>query len=417
MSELDCAAQLDAEKDPLAEIILTKEGNPKACLANALLHLRHQWKDVLAFNEFNLYVITKNPAPWQPKAGANWTDADDSLCTEWLQRQGIMVATHVTAEAIQMVAREHSFHPVRDYLKSLTWDGMSRLDKWLISYLGAPDTTFIRAVGARWLIAAVARVFEPGCQADHVLLLEGKQGIGKSSALRVLAGDEWFTDHISDLGSKDSRIELCGRWIVELAELDKVRHAERERVKAFLTERADNFRPPYGRRAQSISRGCVFAATTNDFESLTDETGNRRFWPVRCSVINVSGLKIDRDQVWAEAYKRYSEGAAWWIDTAELNAAAAEEQDDRYEADVWDDKILAWCQNPVDACDSDRHHVTLADILVHAIGKPLDKITQQDRKRVQKCLVHAGYTKKQDRSRGKNRGKRFYVLANQVEEL
>jgi putative DNA primase/helicase len=136
----------------------------------------------------------------------------------------------------------------------LAWDEVPRIERWLTTYLGAEDTVFNRAIGERWLISAVARIFQPGCQADHTLLLEGPQGIRKSTALRTLAGDEWFTDHISELGSKDSRIELHGKWIIEHPELDRIRRGELERVKAFLTSRIDNFRLPYGRRSEAVPR-------------------------------------------------------------------------------------------------------------------------------------------------------------------
>ena len=281
----------------------------------------------------------------------------------------------------------------------------------------------MRAVAARWLISAVARIQRPGCQADSVLLLEGPQGIGKSTALRVLASDEWFADHISDLGSKDSRLELHGKLVLELAELDKIRRSKIERVKAFITSRTDHFRPPYGRRAETVPRSCVFAASVNDETPLTDETGNRRFWPVRCGAINIEKLAELRDQLWAEAYQRYRDGTPWWLDSAELNDAATAEQAKRYDPGVWDDVILEWIEDPVQRMesaggegevipltpfDSTSERVTITDILLHAIGKPLDRLTQADRNQAQRCLVHHGWTRKQDRSRGNLRGKWFY---------
>jgi putative DNA primase/helicase len=399
-------------------------GQPRPVLANAITAFRHapEWKDVLAFNEFSLYATTKKPAPLQDHAGGNWTDYDDARATEWLQRNGILVNSKTTAEAVQVVARENPFHPVRDYLRALKWDTVPRLDAWLVKYFGAPDTIFVRAVGSRWLISAVARIFRPGCQVDHTLLLEGPQGIYKSSGLRTQAGDEWFADHLSDLGSKDSRIELHGKWIIELAELDRVRRNDLERVKAFLTARTDHFRVPYGRRAEDVPRSCVFAATVNDQTPLNDETGNRRFWPVRCGKIDIEALARDRDQLWAEAYQRYFAGEVWYLNSPELNAAAAAEQEERYEQDIWEDTVLEWAENPkqsydkdgidqlpVEPFDSISGRVTVADILLHAIHKPIDRQTQQDKTRAARCLVHAGWKRKQDRSRGPMRGKWFYV--------
>ena len=405
-------------------MIRTQAGTPKGILANAITALRYEpaWWGVLAFNAFSLHAVTKRPTPWQKPSGSNWTDHDDSLAADWLQHYGIIVSSKVAAEAVQTVARENPFHPVRDYLQSLSWDGCGRLDSWLLNYLGVQDTAFARAVGVRWMVSAIARIFQPGCQVDHTLLLEGPQGIRKSTALRILAGDEWFSDHLSDLGSKDSRIELHGKWIIEIAELDKVRHAELERVKAFLSARTDHFRAPYARRTQDVPRSCVFAASTNDETPFTDPTGSRRFWPVRCGQIRIDELAYDRDQLWAEANARYAQFPVWWLNTQELCAAAVREQNQRYDEGVWDPVILDWLKDPkqrsetdcgahqpIEQFDSNIDRVTISDILVHAIGKSIDRCTQADRNQVSRCLIHSGWQRKQDRSRGPNRGKWFYV--------
>jgi putative DNA primase/helicase len=194
-------------------------------------------------------------------------------------------------------------NPVREYLRGLVWDGTERIDLWLVAYIDSPETEFVKAVGARWLISAVARVFRPGCQADYTLLLEGPQGIKKSAGLRALVGDEYFADHLSPLGSKDSFCELLGKWVIELSELSAMRRSELEAVKAFQTARIDHFRAPYAKRAQDVPRQCVFAASTNDQNPFTDSSGNRRFWPVRCGAIDVEALARDRDQLWAEAFE------------------------------------------------------------------------------------------------------------------
>jgi putative DNA primase/helicase len=415
-----------SEKLPdISEVMIRSEsGTPKPVLANAITALRYDpaWVGVLAYDEFSLFVVTKKSAPWPKTIGTNWSDHDDSLAADWLQHAGILVSSKVAAEAVQTVARENAFHPVRDFLAGLQWDDQPRLDQWLLTYLGADNNPLIRAIGARWLVSAVARIFRPGCQVDHTLLLEGPQGIRKSTALRVLAGDEWFADHISDLGSKDSRLELHGKWILEIGELDKIRRGELERVKAFLSARTDHFRAPYARRAEDVPRSCVFAASTNDESPFTDETGNRRFWPLRCGRIDIDKLSKDRDQLWAEAYKRYQDAPVWWLDTQELRAAAVSEQDARYDSGVWDDVVLEWLDNPKQRYDSDaaaqlpiepfdscREQVTITDVLIHAIGKPLERCTQVDRNQVARCLIHDGWKRTQNRSRGPLRGKWFYV--------
>jgi putative DNA primase/helicase len=426
-SEMRSAPKPDESLPDISTLMIrTEAGNPRPLLANAITALRYcpEWDGVLAFNEFSLYTVVKKAPPWSKATGENWTDYDDSRTAEWLQHLGILVNSKVASEAVQTVARDNCFHPVKDYLNELAWDGKPRIDNWAIKFLGAEDSAFSQAVGSRWLISAVARIFRPGCQADYTLLLEGPQGIRKSSALRILAGDIWFADHISDLGSKDSRIELHGKWILEIGELDKVRRGELERVKAFLTARTDHFRVPYGRRAEDVPRSCVFAASTNDQTPLTDETGNRRFWPVRCGSIDIAGLTRDRDQLWAEAYERYKAGSTWWLDTHELNELARAEQDARYDEGVWDALILDWIDDPkqryetdggalpIEPFDSDEERVTVTDILVHGIGKDVDRCTQQDKNQVARCLTRNGWKRKQVRQSA--RLKWFYVRTSPV---
>ena len=190
-----------------------------------------------------------------------------------------------------------------------------------------------------------------------------------------------------------------------------------------MSRSTDRSRPPYGRHLIEVPRESVFAGTVNHDDYLKDETGGRRFWPVRCGAINIEKLAELRDQLWAEAYQRYRDGAPWWLDSAELNDAATAEQAKRYDPGVWDDVILEWIEDPVQRMesaggegevipltpfDSTSERVTITDILLHAIGKPLDRLTQADRNQAQRCLVHHGWTRKQDRSRGNLRGKWFY---------
>jgi predicted P-loop ATPase len=383
-----------------AGMIRNKEGLPRPLLANVITVLRNdpRWQGVLAYNEASLFVVTRAPCPFRKETGSNWTEYDDILATDWVQHNGIAVGQSIVAAAIQGVAREHTFHPIRDYFRSLTWDKTPRIEGWLVEYLGVMDRPYARAVGKCWLTSAVARVFRPGCQVDHTLMLEGPQGTNKSTALRTLASDDWFTDHISDLQNKDSRLELRGKLIIELAEMDRLRRAESERVKSFLTTRIDSFRPPYGRRVETFPRECVFAASTNEQTPLVDATGNRRFWPIECGNIDVDRIRADRDQLWAEAYFEYKVGAKWWLESKPLIEAATEEQEWRYDEGVWDEAITLWLENPMEKFDKDglplapgfcstKDQVTIHDVLVHAIGKPVDRQTQQDKNAVARCLT------------------------------
>jgi predicted P-loop ATPase len=249
----------------------------------------------------------------------------------WLQIQGIAVrGVNVVTDCIAVVAQENRVHPVREYLAALEWDGTKRLDTWLQRYFNAEGSgDYLAAVGACWLVSAVARVEQPGCKADSALVLESRQGARKSSAAACLAiRPQWFADSVGDLRSKDSAIQLAGKWIVELAELSSIRRAEVEAVKSYLSRTHDVFRPPYGRRAVTVSRQCVFVGTTNEAQYLRDRTGNRRYWPIRCADIDLETLERDRDQLWAEALHEYRTGAKWYLSAAQETLAAIE-QDDR----------------------------------------------------------------------------------------
>jgi predicted P-loop ATPase len=297
------------------------------------------------FDDFRQEILVTRTLPWDesvtllPRA---WSDADDVRCAEWLQRREINVAPAMVSRSVGAVAREVRVHPVRDYLNHLRWDGVARLAQWTVAYLGADDTELNKAFGARWMISAVARIMQPGVKADHMLILEGPQGSKKSSAIKTLAGADWFTDEIAEIGSKDAAQQMRGIWIIEIAELDAISRAEVSRIKAFLTRTTDRYRPPYERYIVTVPRQCVFAGSVNPETYLRDETGNRRFWPVRCGSIDLNALARDRDQLWAEAVARYRDGAIWWLDEPGLVASAKAEQDQRYHADAWDARIDRW---------------------------------------------------------------------------
>jgi putative DNA primase/helicase len=265
---------------------------------------------------------------------------------------------------------------------------------------------YLRSVGSKWLIAAVARIYRPGCKADYVIIFEGPQGIGKSTCCRILAGDGWFADEIADLGTKDSAQDLRGKWIVELAEVAALRRGEIERVKAFVSRNVDHYRPSYGRRSMDFPRQCVFAGTTNADAYLADETGNRRFWPVKVTGLQLDALVRDRDQLWAEAVSRFRAGESWWLDQ-EVEAFAAEEQEQRRQGDPWEEPILDWLGRQTKA----EH--TVAEILQGALVREVGDWTQRDMNRVVRCLRANGYERVQVRDPARKdvtgKGRRVWV--------
>ena len=297
------------------------------------LHGNVLTKGLVAFDEFGQDVILQRPIPRPNLKGAKqfesrpWIDADDTALAEHFNNRGFRrVGRDLIRDVIDLEARSHSFHPVRDYLGGLQWDGQPRLSRFLIDHCGAvaddedPEErkdsgVYIEAVTRAFFISAVARIFQPGCKADCMLILEGGQGTMKSRLLRMLAvRDEWFTDSLPhDLASKDARAHLAGRWLVEMGEIAQFRRSEIETVKGFLSCQFDRYRPAYGRSDISVPRQCLFIGTTNATTYLHDPTGNRRFWPVKVRTIGLTKAGPVVDQLWAEAVKAYRAGEIWWL--------------------------------------------------------------------------------------------------------
>src|SRR6478735_2737349 len=300
-----------------ANLILTGTGAPKPLLANAITALREApaWQGVLAYDEFALETVVTDAPPWHMGlqwATRAWSSHDDLLAAEWLQRSSISVNTATAAQAVEAVARERSFHPVIDYLSDLQHDGVARSGTWLSTCLDAEQSRHNESVGRAMFIAAVARIYDPGCKVDTVPIFEGVQGARKSTAVKALF-DPWFSDELADLGSKDAAMQTRGVWGIEVSELDAMSRMEVSRIKSFITRTTDRFRPPYGARVIESPRSCVFWGTTNAEGYLKDETGARRFWPVKVGKINIERLRADRDQLWAEARTLFDAGPSWWI--------------------------------------------------------------------------------------------------------
>lgn len=358
-------------------------------LANASVLLRHApaLRGVLAFNELRREVEFRRPPPWRETAGL-WTDTDDTQAAIWLhQRCGLHVRPDQAAAAAQSVAQEQSYDPLSLYLRSLQWDGQPRIDTWLATYLGAVDTPLTRGVGAAWLRSAVARALAPGLEVHAALILEALQGKGKSSAFRVLAG-EFFCDETLNLDNKDAILIVSRAWIVELAELSSLTRHEVEQVKSFLSRMVDRFRPPYGRRVIEVLRRCVFGGSTNASEYLIDSTGNRRFWPVKTPTIDLDALARDRDQLWAEAMANLLAEVPHTLDPS-LWGAAAEAAEERYQADVWEEKIGPYLR----AHRSAARGVSNGEVLEEALNIPKEKWERAAQGRVGKILQRLGWEK------------------------
>jgi 5S rRNA maturation endonuclease (ribonuclease M5) len=334
--ETDAGVQVDARW--LASCAVNKSGEPLPTLQNALVALRNDGslKDKLSFNEMLRAPMIKQSA-LRPIE-----DDDVSHIQEYLQVSGISrISRDVARQAIVTYAGEHRYHPVRQYLDALSWDQTPRLDKWLHTYLGATNSNYNTAVGQMFLVAMVARIFEPGCKADYMLVLEGPQGVLKSMACRALFGDEYFSDNLPEItAGKDVSVHLRGKWGVEIAELHAFNRAESTLLKQFVSRQYERYRPPYGHMEVDEPRQCVFIGTTNKDTYLRDETGSRRFWPVITGEIHIDKLRANRDQLLAEAVTRYHDGATWWPDPTFEHDTITPEQDRRFDQDAWLPKIF-----------------------------------------------------------------------------
>jgi putative DNA primase/helicase len=379
------------------QLLLTDKGVPAACLANVatILRLHPDFVGKVSLDELAQQATCRD-MPWRKgDTWRPWGDVDDIALAEWAQRAGVMAKPAVCAEAVTVVASENPRHPIRAWLGGLQWDGVARLDRWLITYFGADKSKagYLAKVGAKWLISAVARAYEPGCDAQHLLVLEGPQGIKKSRGLAALVPDRrYFTDDIAEAGTKDGSQDLAGVWIVELSELSAIRRGAIERVKSFLSRSEDHYRPSYGRRTGNFPRRCVFIGTTNERAYLHDPTGGRRFWPVAVTCGNVEGIARDRDQLWAEAVHRYQAGETWHLGE-EDEKLAAEEQAEREEDDVWTAKVLEWAARRTEA-------FTSSDVLSNAINMPLDRQGRAEETRVGIILRRAGFAVQRPRVNG-----------------
>ncbi len=354
-----------------------RHGRPLASLRNVVraLKLGDGHFGCLRWSEFQgRAFVTEEPLDDQ---------AFMRILLEMDEAYGLRPSPDKLRRALDHVAREDVFHPVVDWLTALKWDGEARLERLLIDRFGAEDCSLNRQISRRWLIGAVARVLEPGCKLDTMVVLAGPQGLRKSTACAALMPESaWFTDTTFTVGSKDALLQLQGVWLVEIGELSAMTRADRNQVKAFLSSRNDRFRAPYAQDVQSHPRQSFFVGTVNDQEFLDDPTGARRFWPVTVTAVDVEGIAADRDQLWAEAVVAYRAHEPWFLDaTGEAALRARASLHEHY--DAWEGVIAEWLEGR-------EGSFTVEQVLTEVLDFPLARVTRSHQTRVGRILSQLG---------------------------
>ena len=374
---------------------VTEKGAIRPHMSNIAKILRHheKWSGVLGYCAFSYRVMWRKKPPMMQADEEELVDADIARLRDWLHTEIGMHPPSKTEiqDAIIIVSHENRFHPVRDWLESLRWDGERRIKDWIIRAYNPPEqeekSDYLSTVGIKFLIGAVARIMKPGCKHDSVLILEGEQGIKKSTSIYELFSG-WFSDAPLPIGDKDSYQLIQGVWGYEIAELDAFNNTDTRSLKAFFSQREDRFRPPYGSSVQSFKRQTVFVGSTNQNEYLKDYSGNRRYWPVLCTSIDIDYIRTNREQLFAEALHCYNAGDSWAIVNDAERLLFTEEQEDRLQRDAWEDIVRDWLQSTV------MDHLTAAEILSEALGIDAGHIQRVHQNRLAPIMKALGWRKR-----------------------
>ncbi len=357
-----------------------------------ILSNQEEWQKSLAFDESRDRIYWTKTLPKidgldAPKVGSALNEHAYIYVS-----QSLSMTRHVTfrKETVQdvliSIAQDNTHNSLVSQLSALQWDAVPRLDTWLSMYMQAKDSPYTRFVGRSWLISAIARAFSPGCQVDHTLVLESSQGKGKSSAFQILAR-EWYLGSLPRIDDKDARHILVASWICEIQELAAFRGIEAQKIKAFLTDRVDKYRPPYGRFMVARPRACVFAASTNEGDYIQDTTGARRFWPVRVGYVDMKALERDRDCLLAEARDAYLAGHTWYPEQqSPIHQEIEHQQEERQAVDPWEPVVA----NLINRCVSGE--LRMVDLLT-ACNVPLERQDRMAAKRIGDILRKHGWTK------------------------
>lgn len=415
--ERELPDQPEAPDDDWNLSLLRKKGEVSPCLANAelILSRMREWSGTIAYDEFAERTVFRNRLPFanakNAESSGDWSDHLDVMTAIWLQRAwGVEFSPTTVGQAIEALARQNTFHPVREALAALPpWDGTRRGPEWLSDYLGVERTEYTALVGQFFLRGMIKRVMEPGCKFDYCLVLEGGQGKGKSTAARILSW-QWFGDTDLDLSNKDALLSLPGHWIYEIAEMGSLMKAEERKQKSFLSRQEDEYRPPYGKRLIKVPRQSVFIGTTNEEEYLKDATGARRFWPVMCGGdLNLDGLRGAIEQLFAEALADYHARERCWPTAEEQDAFFTPEQAKRGMPEPFAELLNKWV--------ADRQKpFSMSDAAVDCLKLTPDKLTPALVTRIGIALRDLKCVRKEDRLAKDPGQRRMYLSPSMVRD-
>jgi hypothetical protein len=430
----------------IGDYLVDTRGRKLAGMANVLTLLRTEpgFGAALRYNELLVSPILGEALPrhdglkFKDKFPRRVNDTDTTDVMEYAQQKGILEhRLNIIRAAIVKIAKENSFHPFREYLEGLQWDGVPRLGKFFPRYFGAARTPYTILAGVYFITSIVARAYRPGCKVDYMVILEGGQGLLKSQACRLLVSDEFFAENLPNILRKDALEQLPGNVLIELPEVVNLLRDDMEGFKAFLTRRVDRFRPSYGHFAENYPRVPVFIGTTNLNEYLDDPTGGRRFWPVVTGVIDLLGLKTDRNQIFAEAVFRYKKARRWWPTRLVEAHCFSGEQEARQQSDDREEVMARWIVREaptvevlnrvknkprvmLDASVRTRWDAqiprgfTIGEIWTKALGMRSDvPFNPTLQKQVVKCLRRLGCT----RADRKQQGRRYWLPPEKADWL
>ena len=404
LDDMECPLLNDAEAAIQNEALLgvaenwrnlldrTQTGKLRCTYRNTYLVLKYAPdRNYFSRDDFtNVDYIDKDP-PWENGPRHLVSNKDALYIKRWLTFNFNLEPTiALLFEAIDTLSCERRFHPVRDFLDGLSWDGTERLTNWAKDYLRSTSPEiYLREVSRLSILAMVKRIYEPGCKFDSVIILEGDQGIGKSTAARTLAG-EWFSDMPLRF-DKDGVLGIQGHWVIELGELSVMSRGDVNQLKEFISHQFDKVRPPFERKIETYPRQCIFIGTTNNEEYLKDKTGNRRYLPIKVGQVDIKGLRLNRDQLLAEAVWEYKNfGAQLYLEGEALDIAQCE-QHARLEIDYWSDEIDEILN---DSESLSLEGFALKDLVTHPKAHGLSIKTRADQMRISDILKSKGYQKR-----------------------